>query len=58
MAAITNFKHLKGNKVAVLHLNKRGGGVIVNTASVAGFLTHGYVFKRILAVMTTFSHRF
>ncbi|KAG2178940.1 hypothetical protein INT43_001787 [Umbelopsis isabellina] len=32
---------IKGNKVAVLHLNKRGGGVIVNTASVAGFLTHG-----------------
>ena len=27
---------VKGNKVAMLHLAKRGGGVIVNTASVAG----------------------
>ncbi|KAH8555643.1 hypothetical protein BGW37DRAFT_478021 [Umbelopsis sp. PMI_123] len=29
---------IKGNRVALLHLAKRGGGVIVNTASVAGFL--------------------
>ncbi|GAB5589155.1 hypothetical protein Unana1_04055 [Umbelopsis nana] len=29
---------IKGNKVAILHLAKRGGGVIMNTASVAGFL--------------------
>ncbi|KAI9488617.1 hypothetical protein BDB00DRAFT_932549 [Zychaea mexicana] len=29
---------VKGTKVAMLHLAKRGGGVIVNTASVAGFL--------------------
>lgn len=29
---------VKGTKVAMLHMAKRGGGVIVNTASVAGFL--------------------
>ncbi|KAI8145472.1 hypothetical protein BJV82DRAFT_603797 [Fennellomyces sp. T-0311] len=29
---------VKGTKVAMLHLAKRGGGVIVNTASVAGFI--------------------
>ncbi|KAI9270599.1 hypothetical protein BDA99DRAFT_569911 [Phascolomyces articulosus] len=29
---------VKGGKVAMLYLAKRGGGVIVNTASVAGFL--------------------
>ncbi|KAI8145471.1 hypothetical protein BJV82DRAFT_603796 [Fennellomyces sp. T-0311] len=29
---------VKGSKVALLHMAKRGGGVIVNTASVAGFL--------------------
>ncbi|KAI9270598.1 hypothetical protein BDA99DRAFT_602877 [Phascolomyces articulosus] len=29
---------IKGSKVAILHMAKRGGGVIVNTASVAGFL--------------------
>ncbi|CDS07483.1 hypothetical protein LRAMOSA01432 [Lichtheimia ramosa] len=30
---------IKCTKVAVLHMAKRGGGVIVNTASVAGFLS-------------------
>ncbi|KAI9270597.1 hypothetical protein BDA99DRAFT_569909 [Phascolomyces articulosus] len=30
---------IKGSKVAILYMAKRGGGVIVNTASVAGF--HG-----------------
>ncbi|KAJ8656851.1 hypothetical protein O0I10_007448 [Lichtheimia ornata] len=30
---------VKCTKVAVLHMAKRGGGVIVNTASVAGFLS-------------------
>lgn len=29
---------VKGTKVAMLHMAKRGGGAIVNTASVAGFL--------------------
>ncbi|KAI8575695.1 hypothetical protein K450DRAFT_260358 [Umbelopsis ramanniana AG] len=29
---------IKGNRVAILHLAKRGGGVIVNTASLAGFV--------------------
>lgn len=28
---------MKGTKVALLHLAKRGGGVIVCTSSVAGF---------------------
>ncbi|KAI8890543.1 NAD(P)-binding protein [Backusella circina FSU 941] len=32
---------IKGNKVAALHMAQRGGGVIVNTASMAGFLTSG-----------------
>ncbi|KAG2228314.1 hypothetical protein INT45_011106 [Circinella minor] len=31
---------IKGGKVAMLHLAKRGGGVIVNTASVAGLITN------------------
>lgn len=35
---------IKGTKVAVLHMAKRGGGVIVNTASVASFLTSPYVY--------------
>ncbi|KAI9309295.1 hypothetical protein BJ944DRAFT_284726 [Cunninghamella echinulata] len=29
---------IKGNKVAVMHMVKRGGGVIINTASVAGII--------------------
>ncbi|CAO3611302.1 unnamed protein product [Cunninghamella blakesleeana] len=29
---------IKGNKVAVMHMVKRGGGVIINTASVAGIV--------------------
>ncbi|KAI9261554.1 hypothetical protein BDA99DRAFT_511729 [Phascolomyces articulosus] len=28
---------VKGTKVAILHLAKRGGGVIINTSSIAGF---------------------
>ena len=38
---------IKGGKVAMLHLAKRGGGVIVNTASIAGvsssFISFYYV---------------
>lgn len=30
---------IKGTKVATLHMAKRGGGVIVNTASVAGLMS-------------------
>lgn len=37
---------LSGNRVAILHLAKRGGGVIVNTASVAGFVGTRYVYSR------------
>ena len=36
MLGINTTAVIKGGKVAMLHLAKRGGGVIVNTASVAG----------------------
>jgi NAD(P)-dependent dehydrogenase (short-subunit alcohol dehydrogenase family) len=32
---------IKGNKVAAMHMAQRGGGVIVNTASMAGFMANG-----------------
>ncbi|KAI8097968.1 uncharacterized protein B0P05DRAFT_98294 [Gilbertella persicaria] len=34
---------IKGTKVALLHMAKRGGGVIVNTASVAGFYSSPFI---------------
>ncbi|KAI9488618.1 hypothetical protein BDB00DRAFT_877197 [Zychaea mexicana] len=38
MCDINTTAVVKGSKVAMLYMAKRGGGVIVNTASVAGFL--------------------
>lgn len=35
--AVNTIGVMKGTKVALLHLAKRGGGVIVCTSSVAGF---------------------
>ncbi|KAI9315153.1 hypothetical protein BX666DRAFT_1959702 [Dichotomocladium elegans] len=38
MCDINTTAVIKGTKVAMLHMAKRGGGVIINTASVAGFV--------------------
>lgn len=50
----TNFLGIvKSTKVAVLHLAKRGGGVIVNMASTAGFQSCMQVFLYIPSIRLT-----
>ena len=48
--SLTNLR-LPGTKVAILHMTKRGGGVIVNTASILGLRALPYALS-ILNVYT------
>ena len=43
MLGVNTMGVIKGTKVAMLHMAKRGGGVIINTASVAGLVCLPYV---------------
>lgn len=43
MLSVNTMGVIKGTKVAMLHMAKRGGGVIINTASMAGMVCLPYV---------------
>lgn len=51
MLSVNTMGVIKGTKVAMLHMAKRGGGVIINTASIAGMFCLPYVSHTMHAIM-------